>query len=159
MKKPATQIAKLFLVLILFIGSSAWAFPVKPDPQVTPGDLCEETYSDFEEYRYEEQIPYCRRYVSIPQKNDIYETYNISANDRSDFTIDHFIPLALGGSNEPENLWPEHVEIKRLRYNLEVRLYWALRAGEVTQEEALEQIVEAKMNPPLEVTAFENILY
>ncbi len=131
------------------VSSTAIAFPTAPDPSVTPGSLCDEEDDDFSEYRYGEEIPYCQRGVSQAMRDYIYEVYGISERSQHLYTIDHFIPLALGGDNDPENLWPEHVDIKKLRYNLELDLYLDLRAGIITQEEAVEMIVHAKMNPPL----------
>ena len=31
--------------------------------------------------------------------------------ERMDFKIDHFIPLCAGGSNDSENLWPQHKSV------------------------------------------------
>lgn len=144
---------------MLLFTAVAGAYPAAPNPELTPGQLCERHNPHFKEFRYKERIPYCRRAVSPQTKSRIYELYGISAAKRVNYTIDHLIPLSAGGDNSPENLWPEHMDVKRLRYNLEVRVYNQLRRGEITQDQALQIIVEAKMNPPLEVSAFEGVLY
>lgn len=133
--------------------------PVIPDPELTPGELCDTRDSDFKEYRYEERIPYCERNVTSSRKKDIYRDYNVSLKKKYNYTIDHFIPLSLGGNNSDENLWPEHIKIKELRKNLELETYLDLRDGRITQEEAINIIVEAKLNPPIQISAFEDILY
>lgn len=132
-------------------GSLAWAFPASPDPEKTPGSFCDENSTYFSGYRYEQKIAYCRRGVSDSLRVEIYNRYRIPQKNWGKYTIDHFIPLALGGDNKPSNLWPEHVRLKALRQNLEIELYWELRAGIITREEAVDIIIDAKMNPPLDL--------
>lgn len=135
----------LFLSLILLISPLSYAsYPLAPDPQRTPGELCSEEDPDFETYRYAERIPYCVRNVSYSRRQDIYDMYGIPEKCRSQYTVDHFIPLALGGNNSDSNLWPEHKSVKNARYDLEMDLFWALERGELTQEEAIEIVVTEK---------------
>jgi len=145
--------ARLFLVGLLvstlffspsFAGSAI--SPEHPDQAQTPGDVCDKSDPDFHEYRYDEKIPYCARNVSTSVKAAIYEAYGISQKQRRNYTIDHFIPLSIGGSNETENLWPEHKLIKQQRPDLEHDVYLSLKNGELSQAEAIEIIVQAKMN-------------
>jgi 5-methylcytosine-specific restriction endonuclease McrA len=56
--------------------------------------------------------------------------------------VDHIIPLALGGSNRDENLWCQHKSLAVTP--LETALFEKLNKGEITQKEAIEQILEAK---------------
>lgn len=136
------------LLILTAPGGHVLAFPLTPDPQATSGDLCDTRNSDFKEYRYEERIPYCDRNVSSSLKNRIYEAYGIPKKCRKEYTIDHFIPLAIGGSNEAENLWPEHKNLKATRQSLEIDVYYDIRAGRVTQAEAIEVVTQEKLNPP-----------
>lgn len=122
-------------------------YPQTPNNQTTPGQLCTESDSDFGEYRYEEQIPYCERNVSSALKAKIYDDYRIPEADRSQYTIDHLIPLSLGGSNNISNLWPEAKILKQERRpHLEDELYMKLQAGEINQQTAIECILGAKFN-------------
>ncbi|MCB0351735.1 MAG: HNH endonuclease [Bdellovibrionales bacterium] len=123
--------------------------PARPDPMATPGELCHRKDPDFIEYRYKERIPYCVRNVSSELKADIYDYYKVPQEKRRFYTIDHFIPLSIGGSNHAENLWPEHRKIKELRINLENEVYDDVKSGRMTQDEAVAKIIKAKMNPPL----------
>ncbi len=125
------------------------SFPFVPDPKMTTGSLCTPDNPDFERYRYKERIPYCRRNVPTWMKNEVYRRYGVSLRCKSEYTIDHFIPLSLGGTNEFDNLWPEPKSIKALRQNLEYELYKRLRMGKITQAEAVLAIVQAKLNPPV----------
>jgi len=141
---------KIILILFLFsinIFAAEIPQPLIPDPQLTTGYLCSTKDNNFHEYRYREKIPYCKRNVSSAMKREIYLRYRIPAKCQSDYTIDHFYPLSLGGNNQFANLWPEHKAIKKIRQNLEQTLYENLRDGEITQARALSTIKEAKLNP------------
>jgi hypothetical protein len=122
--------------------------PITPDPEITTGDLCTPKDTDFEGYRYKENVPTCVRDVTWERKTKIYEAYNVPLKCRSFYTVDHYLPLSMGGSNHDTNLWPEHKDIKATRQNLEQELYGQLRQGLISQKQALEQIVYAKLHPP-----------
>ncbi|MGE3683668.1 MAG: HNH endonuclease [Bdellovibrionales bacterium] len=135
----------------LVAGDVAFAdFPTKPNPEITTGDFCRPENPDFHEYRRygSEQIAYCHRNVSRFTKKQIYGKYRVPARCRRDYTVDHFVPLSMGGSNEPENLWPEHHNVKAARQDLEQNVFNQLREGYLSQSEAVEIVVHAKMNPP-----------
>jgi hypothetical protein len=121
-------------------------FPLIPFPELTPGDLCTTDNRDFVEFRYDEQIPYCRRRVSFSHRQRIYDMYEIPQECRHRYTIDHFVPLAIGGSNADENLWPEHEFVKQGRPQLEFHVFLDLRDGHLTQKKAIDIIVEAKIS-------------
>lgn len=125
------------------------AFPFTPDETLTTGSLCSTHDPDFEEFRYRENIAYCKRSVSSSDKEKIYRTYGVSQKCRKEYTIDHFIPLSVGGTNRPDNLWPEPKSIKALRKDLEMELFKAIRDGKITQDEAIQRIRDAKFNPPV----------
>lgn len=76
-----------------------------PDPACTPGavlvgagekQICKSGYSA------------TVRDVSAKTKSAIYAEYGIPAKHYGrPYQIDHLVPLGLGGSNDPANLWPE----------------------------------------------------
>jgi len=141
----------VFSAVILFSLSSFsidLVVPLKPSEAKTPGDICTITDPDFTEYRYDEGIPYCRRNVSFHRRQQIYDMYGVEEERRHHYTIDHLIPLSIGGSNANENLWPEHVRVKAVRDRLEFELYLSVQRGEMTQAEAVEIVLEEKFNPP-----------
>jgi hypothetical protein len=89
-----------------------------PDPHLTPGATFAVSESEV-----------CRRY-GVPYPAHGYE-------------IDHLIPLALGGSNAIENLWPQTGEGRwtyRQKDQLEVRLHAMACRGEITIGQAQEMI-------------------
>lgn len=129
--------------------------PQRPDPVMTPGELCSKQDPDYEKLRYKARVPYCRRNVSSTLKHAIYDLYNVPPSKRRNYTIDHFIPLSIGGSNNAENLWPEHKKIKELRLNLELDVFLELKAGNISQEQAVRRITEEKMNPPVKLLDYQ----
>ena len=134
----------VFVSAILSSSVLAFSYPLVPRPDLTTGRLCTNRNPDFEGYRYTEQIPYCERNVSREQKDKIYNLYRIPVNCRGRYTIDHFIPLSIGGDNSDANLWPEHKLVKATRPQLEQELFLALSRGRITQKNAIELIVREK---------------
>lgn len=134
--------------LSFFVFEIANAFPLTPDPQETPGSLCTVHHRDYSEDRYPEKIPYCTRNVSSSTKKSIYRVYGIPSHCTNRYTIDHLIPLSLGGDNSVRNLWPEHNYVKATRKDLEMKLFTAINNGQIRQREAVDRIYAAKLNPP-----------
>lgn len=140
------MLKKLLIGAILFLNSQVtYSYPSRPNPEETQGELCSQSNSDFKEFRYKEQIPYCIRNVDSQKKSQIYDAYQIPIECRYRYTIDHFIPLSIGGSNSDSNLWPEHKLVKATRPNLEVELYNSLKDGSITQVEAIKIIKKEKI--------------
>jgi len=131
-------------------STTAQKAPVKPDQNLAPGALCTKDDKDFHEFRYKEKIPYCRRVVSEKTKEKLYKLYEIPDRCRRGYTIDHLIPLSIGGSNNMKNLWPEPIPIKNSRKGIEGYLYHELRNGKITQKEAVQLIIKEKVNPNLD---------
>lgn len=124
-------------------------YPIQPDPEMTPGKLCERGTK-----RYAQQITYCERSVSGGEKNAIIADYDqqlgfkIRTMNRMDFKIDHFIPLSIGGSNDAENLWPQHKSVYAYSDRLELLLFQAMEADKIQQMEAIRIIKECKLDLP-----------
>lgn len=114
------------LLLLLVVTSLAHAqvggkeFPMGPNARLTPGELCDRPAR----YRYPENIAYCEREVSSLEKDIVFASYRqlgftLNSANRSSYKIDHFIPLCAGGSNNKENLWPQHITIANVTDSLE----------------------------------------
>ncbi len=122
-------------------------YPIGPNPEMTPGKLCEHGTK-----RYAQQITYCERNVSGGEKNAIIADYDqqlgfkIRSMDRGDFKIDHFIPLSIGGSNDVENLWPQHKSVYAYSDRLELLLFQAMEADTIKQMDAIRIIKECKLD-------------
>ncbi len=136
---------KILIILSILLNITlVQAYPTIPNSQETTGELCNVRDLDFTEYRYQEQIPYCIRNVDVSLKQLIYNRYNIPVECRHRYTIDHFIPLSIGGNNNIKNLWPEHKLVKATRPKLELELYQKIRDSLITQKAAIQVIVKAK---------------
>lgn len=140
-----SRFVKLAIVgIVLSFSALTYSYPLVPRQDLTYGQLCTERSPDFRSYRYAERIPYCERNVTVEQKNMIYNQYRIPTNCRNRYTIDHFIPLSIGGDNSDANLWPEHKIVKATRPRLEQELFEALSGSRITQKQAVELIVREK---------------
>lgn len=125
------------ILLALLLSFSVYAFPTIPP---VPGDYCTTNDSDFTELRYKEQIPYCERNVTYERKRELYKQFNIT--NTKDYTIDHVIPLSMGGSNSDNNIWPQHKSINVTQQEYET--YVKLRDGKITRKEAVNYILKLK---------------
>lgn len=147
-----------FLLILLFTSTSILAnvydlkeFPTVPDRNLTPGSLCDKPDS----YRYPERIAYCdRESLDTRIKAEIFDDYRhhgyrLSPNTRSDYKIDHLIPLCAGGSNREDNLWPQHKSLYTLTDPLEPLGCEKLKQGRISQAILVNLIKSAKMNHSL----------
>lgn len=122
--------------------------PDGPDRIRTPGVLCTKPSS----YRYQERMPYCERNVPSSLKEKVIRDYdqrlgyNIQKLPRSDFKIDHFIPLSIGGSNDESNLWPQHKDIYPYSDPLENEVSNLMMINRIRQAEAIRVIKECKLD-------------
>ena len=115
----------------------------RPDFAYTPGRLCTAQDPDFEEYRYPEHIPYCQRHVTAQMKKDIAAHYGVPESDWGKYEFDHLIPLAIGGDSYIDNIWPEPRDAAGGagdKDKLEQQLYLQLKAGTITQADAVKRI-------------------
>jgi hypothetical protein len=142
----------LLLSLTLFsaIGftGAKGGYPTGPDRNLTPGSLCPQA----DEYRYPERVPYCRRDVERDTKQAIIREYDqkfgyeIGRMPRQDFKIDHVIPLCAGGSNERNNLWPQHKSVYNVTDPMEPLACEKMQAGRLRQADAVRMIIRAKLD-------------
>lgn len=139
---------KAVVFFVLLVSSLAYGmerFPRHPDPNLTPGVLCQSPDS----HRYPEGIKYCERRVSSSTKGDVFRMYDqmgyrTREMKRQNFKIDHFIPLCMGGGNEVKNLWPQHVSVYNITDHFEAELCELMAEGKLLQREAIELITRVK---------------
>jgi len=142
----ALALVVLVLSALSFQTSFADDFPTGPIKQLTPGKLCDQPA----EYRYPEKIAYCERDVAPAVKYKLMADYDrmfsfhIETMPRSDFKIDHYIPLCVGGSNDVSNLWPQHKSVYTITDPLEEAVCEKMANGKLLQKDAVKLIVEAK---------------
>jgi hypothetical protein len=121
-------------------------YPIHPHEEMTTGSLCETADS----IRYPERIKYCVRAVETGLKKEIIVKYDrafgyrVGASKRTDFKIDHLIPLCMGGSNNENNLWPQHKTVFAITDPLEPEFCKKMSENKILQKDAVEMIIYAK---------------
>lgn len=142
---------KNILLLLVVLSQVALAdvyiaeYPKGPNGDLTPGELCNRA----SEYRYPEHIAYCERDVSSQQKDQIFESYRrigyrLNPKNRSSYKIDHYIPLCAGGSNNDENLWPQHVSVYEITDPLEQMGCDKMKLGVLKQAKFIQLLKKVK---------------
>jgi hypothetical protein len=140
-----------FLFLTLLFSTSLFAqtyraeFPTGPVAKLTPGSLCVRP----DARRYPEQINYCNRNVGGDLKADVFREYRLEGfrltpSNRSQYKIDHLIPLCAGGSNSEDNLWPQHSSIFVRTDSLESVGCEKLKDAKIKQADLIKLILAAK---------------
>ncbi len=112
-----------------------------PDKNLTPGDFM---HAD----RSLPTGPTSEiRNVPPELRKTVFDEYHIPAATRNgtDYEVDHFIPLCLGGSNDEKNLWPQTRDPK-VEWNaeekdkLENKLFQLVKAGVIPATKAQDAI-------------------
>lgn len=92
---------KLFLAVIFglsFVANARAVDALLPNPKLTPGRVAERDKD--------------RRGVTIAMEQKVFARYRLPWERRSQFKIDHLIPLELGGADTVDNLWPQSLRAK-----------------------------------------------
>jgi hypothetical protein len=87
---------------LLAVAQAAAAQAIVPDPTLTPGavrttnlgEICGDDTRSL-------------RHGSRERSDLIFERYHIAPADRMQYTLDHLIPLEIGGADVVDNIWPE----------------------------------------------------
>jgi hypothetical protein len=100
------MIYKLFASIVLagILVVPAFAFDVRPDPDSTEGSVRIDgrdiamTCGHAKEHRGP---------MTADRRDEVLLRYGLPPGTHPDYEIDHLIPLCLGGSDDPSNLWPQ----------------------------------------------------
>jgi len=131
---------KIALLLLLSLSVTS-VFATKPDPKLTPGELCTAANADFQEYRYPAHVAYCKRNVSHAKKVQIAAAYGgIPESEWHNYEFDHLIPLNAGGDSSVANLWPQPLVEAKDKDKVEQATYNGLNNGTLTQAQAVQMI-------------------
>ena len=104
---------------------------VEPDPRLTPGATRLVSLHDVCAMPHEEVV------VDVPTalRERILQEYGIAQKHESDYEIDFLVAPLLGGTEDPQNLWPESysspVWNARVKDDLEERLHELVCSGKV----------------------------
>ena len=124
---PAVQTAGQFTGPAIFL----------PDAAKTPGILCTTSDPNFQKLRYPERIPYCVRNIGMAEKRQVAAAYGVPESDFNQYEFDHFIPLSIGGSDDPRNLFPQRLDAAHEKDALEMQLFSKMAAGTIKQATAV----------------------
>ena len=143
-KRPSWRILGSLAAALLLAGPAlAQDAAVYPDPTLTPGAI-----------RSTDRDEICStdtrglRHGSRARSDLIYDRYGIAQSARMQFTLDHLVPLEIGGSDVVENLWPEPRRSLAGEWDdtrkdqLERRLAILVCAGKLDVREAQKAIAE-----------------
>ena len=132
---PARVASTRFLCLLLIgIGLNVPAAFAQslPDPAMTPGAVATTDAGAVCQPGYAHGV----RHVSGHEKHAVYAEYGIRPSPAARYEIDHLVPLELGGSNGPRNLWPQPMVEAREKDRLENRLHDLVCSGQMSLPEA-----------------------
>jgi len=113
---------------------------VEPNPKLTPGAIRQVSMREMCAVPHEEVE------VDVPDglREKILHAYGIPEKRKSDYEIDFLIAPRLGGTEDPQNLWPEPyappVWNARVKDELEERLHELVCSGEVDLKTAQNDI-------------------
>jgi hypothetical protein len=104
MKRAQIKIvlAAIAMVIGLLAIAPVGAFEVLPDKNLTGGSV-----------RTGDRDAACghakesRGWMNAAKRDEILRRYGQPPGTHPDYEIDHLIPLCLGGSDDPSNLWPQ----------------------------------------------------
>ena len=134
--------ATVSLAICLISIPPAWADragPSRPDPALTPGKVA--TTDVREVCATEDNLSYSRRHraTSHELKSWVFREYGIEPPQgyaRTEWEIDHRIPLCLGGADEAANLWPQNRTTFPKKDRLEAHACREVCAGRLSLVEA-----------------------
>jgi hypothetical protein len=133
--------ALLSLVVVFCLAdpaASQRADPDLPDSTLTPGATLEVTREDL--CRSDYTSPAAN--IPIALKQQTFDRYGIRP-DAIGYNVDHLIPVSLGGSNSPKNLWPQLLSSEwnyHMKNRLELMLYKMVCKGSLALEKAQQEI-------------------
>lgn len=141
---PVRRTLWLFGLLALLAGPLVTAdpthSPIRPDPQMTPGDVLTTNRNVI-------CVPgYTKTVRDVPQsvKNQVYRQYGVVSREPREYEVDHLISLEQGGSNSIRNLWPESYVTQPLNAHvkdrLENKLHELICSGQMPVEQAQKEI-------------------
>ena len=100
----ATKLVAIATLVGILAAAPVGACDVRPDKNLTGGSAS---------IRTKERIAACghagenRGPMTRERQDEVLKRYGLPTGAHPDYEIDHLIPLCLGGSDDPSNLWPQ----------------------------------------------------
>jgi hypothetical protein len=119
-RRSVDATSKLFAIVLLAADpvAPAFAFEVRPNPNITYGSMrivghdVHATCGTSKAHRGS---------MSHARRDEILMSYGLPPGTHTDYEIDHLIPLCLGGSADPSNLWPQPRRSIEPKWNAEAK--------------------------------------
>jgi hypothetical protein len=108
----------LAIILLAALAAPAFAFEVRPNPDLTSGSVRIDGH-DLSTTCGQSKAH--RGSMSHARRDEILTRYGLPPGEHPDYEIDHLIPLCLGGSDDPSNLWPEPRRSIERKWNAEAK--------------------------------------
>ena len=115
-----TSVSNLIATVLVSatLAEPALAFEVRPNPNLTGGSVRIDGHDVNATCGHSKAH---RGSMSHARRDEILTEYGLPRGDHPDFEIDHLIPLCLGGSDDPSNLWPEPRRSIEPKWNAEAK--------------------------------------
>ena len=98
--------------------TAALAADVLPDPDKTGGSVRPDGNDPQLVCSYSKVH---RGLMTNARRDEILRRYGLPPGEHLDYEIDHLIPLCLGGSDDPSNLWPQPRRSIEPKWNAEAK--------------------------------------
>jgi hypothetical protein len=96
------KLSTIATIIGVLVATPVGAFEIRPDKNLTGGSLRTRDRDAACGHAGEHRGP-----MSATRRDEILRRYGLPAGTHPDYEIDHLIPLCLGGSDDPSNLWPQ----------------------------------------------------
>jgi hypothetical protein len=96
----------------------AFAFEIRPNPNMTNGSV---RLDGHDVHTTCGKSKARRGSMTHALRDQILRRYGLPPGTHTDYEIDHLIPLCLGGSDDPSNLWPQPRRTIEPKWNAEAK--------------------------------------
>ena len=100
--QAATKLVAIATLVAILATSPVAAFEVRPYKNKTGGSVRTADRDAACGHAKEHRGP-----MPSQRRDEILKRYGMAPGTHPDYEIDHLIPLCLGGSDDPSNLWPQ----------------------------------------------------
>jgi len=98
----AIKVVAIAILVGILATAPVGAFEVRPDKNLTGGSVRTGDRDAACGHAKEHRSP-----MFSARRDEILRRYGLPPGTHPDYEIDHLIPLCLGGSDDPSNLWPQ----------------------------------------------------
>jgi len=98
----AAKLVAIATLIGILATAPVCAFEVRPNKDLTGGSVMTVKPDEACGHAREHRGP-----MFAARRDEVLKRYGLSPGTHPDYEIDHLIPLCLGGSDDPSNLWPQ----------------------------------------------------